>query len=122
MSAVASILSIILFLAFATSGIQRLLFNPMVSQSADHLGFTKKAYQRIGALEIVGAIGLLAGLSAKGTSPWAILNELAAAGLALAMLAAVVVHLRRSDKIKQFGPALALGVLVLLELIFRLTL
>ena len=70
---------------------------PMVSQSADHLGFTKKAYQRIGAArDRRRRSRLLVGLSAKGSSFWAIVNEVAAArpGRSL-MLGAVVVHLRK---------------------------
>lgn len=120
MSAVASILSIALFLAFATSGLQKIRFNPMSSQSAGHLGFSKSAYQRIGVLEMLGGFGLLVGLSAKGASVWAILNELAAAGLAVTMVLAVVFHLRKGDDAKLFAPALVLGLLALLELVFRL--
>ena len=120
MSAVASILSIILFLAFATSGLQKIRFNPMASQSAAHLEFSKSAYQRIGALEITGGLALLIGLSAKGSSFWAVLNEVAAAGLTLTMLLAVFFHLRRGDNAKLFTPALVLGLSALLELTFRL--
>jgi len=89
MSAVASILSIILFLAFATSGLQKLRFNPMASQTAGHLGFSKSAYQRIGVLEFAGGLALLIGLSATGSSLLAVLNEAAATGLTITMLLAV---------------------------------
>ncbi len=120
MSAVAAILSIILFLVFASSGIQKVIFNPMMSESAARLEFTKRAYQRIGALEVAGAIGLLAGLAAKSTSFWGIVNVAAAAGLTLTMVLAVVLHLRKGESFKLFAPALVLGLLTLLELIFRL--
>lgn len=120
MSAVASILSILLFLVFASSGLQKVRFNPMASQSAGHLGFSKTAYQRIGVLEIAGGIGLLVGLSAKASSFWGILNEVAAVGLVVTMLLAVYFHLRKGDNAKIFTPALVLGLLALLELVFRL--
>jgi uncharacterized membrane protein YphA (DoxX/SURF4 family) len=120
MSAVASILSIILFLAFLTSGIQKVLFNPMASQSAGHLGFSKSAFQRIGALEIAGGIAVMAGLAAKGSSFWAILNEVAAGGLTITMILAVYFHLREHDALKVVAPAAGLGLLALLELILRL--
>ena len=120
MSAVASIISLVLFLGFATSGLQKLRFNPMASQSASHLEFSKAAYQRIGALEIVGGIGVLVGLAAKGSSVLAILNEVGAGGLTLLMAAAVYFHIRKGDGLKRYSPALVLGVLALLELIFRL--
>lgn len=120
MSAVASILSIILFLAFLTSGIQKVLFNPMASQSAGHLGFSKSAFQRIGVLEIVGGVAVMAGLAAKGTSFWALLNEGAAGALTIMMVLAVYYHVREHDGLKVFAPAAGLGLLALLELIFRL--
>lgn len=120
MSAVASILSIVLFLTFATSGLQKVRFNPMSSQSADHLGFSKTVFQRIGALEIAGGVGLLIGLSAKGSSFWAVLNEAAAFGLAAAMFLVAYLYVRKGDNVKLFAPVLVLGVLTLLELTFRL--
>jgi len=120
MSAVASILSIILFLAFATSGLQKVRFNPMSSQSAGHLGFTKNAFQRIGALEIVGGFALMAGLAAKGATFLAILNEVAAAGLLATMVLAVYFHRRKGDSITMIAPALVLGLAALIELVLRL--
>ncbi len=122
MSVVASFLAIILCLAFLTSGLQKVIFNPAMSESAGNLGFTKRAYQRIGSLEIAGAVGLLAGLAAKGSSFWAVLNELAAAGFFLLMMGAVVVHVRKGDKAKFFNPPLVLGLLALLEMAVRLSL
>jgi uncharacterized membrane protein YphA (DoxX/SURF4 family) len=120
MSVVASLLSIVLFLAFGSAGAQKLIFNPVMSKAADHLGFTKRSYRAIGGIEVLGAIGLLIGLAAKGSSFLAIVNEIAAAGLCVMMVLAVIFHLRRGDKAKYFAPALVLGVLALLELIFRL--
>lgn len=120
MLAVAAILSIVLFLAFATSGLQKVLFNPVMSGSAEHLGFTKSAFQRIGTVEIAGALGLMLGLAAKGSTWLGVINEAAAVGLVVAMALAVVVHVRKGDPFKMFTPAMALGVLALAELIFRL--
>ena len=120
MLAVAAILSIVLFLAFVTAGAQKIIFNPMMSASAADMDFTKRAYQRIGALEIAGGLGLLVGLAAKGGSFWAVANELAAAALFVTMLLAVYFHLRKHDALKVFGSALALGLAALLELILRL--
>jgi len=55
MSVVASVLSIV-FLGVRASGMQKIRFNPMMSSAAEHLGFSKVAYQRIGFLEFVGAV------------------------------------------------------------------
>jgi hypothetical protein len=120
MSVVASLLSIVLFLAFASAGVQKIIFNPIMSKAAGHLGFTKRAYRAIGGVEVLGAIGLLVGLVAEGSSLLALVNEIAAGGLFVMMVLAVIFHLRRGDKPKLAAPALALGILALLELIFRL--
>jgi uncharacterized membrane protein YphA (DoxX/SURF4 family) len=120
MRAVASIVSIILFLAFATTGAQKLIFNTMASQSAEHLGLKKKSFQGVGLIEVVGALGVMIGLAAKHGSTLALLNEAAAGGLLLTTLGAAVVHLRKGDGLKGAAPALALGALCLIELILRL--
>jgi hypothetical protein len=121
MAVAASLLSIALFLAFASAGAQKLVFNPAMSRVADHLGYSRNAYRRIGLLEVIGAIALLAGLVAKGTTALAILNEAAAGALALLMAAALVTHLRNGDSAKYFSPALVLGLLALVELMLRLS-
>ncbi len=120
MSVAASILSVILFLAFATSGVQKIRFNPMMSGSAEHLGFSKSAYQRIGALEVAGALGVILGVASKSSNFFGALNVAAAVGLVLMMVMAVSLHLRKGDDVKVFAPAIALAVISLLEVIFRL--
>ena len=120
MSAVAVPLTIILFFAFLASGLQKVIFNPTMSRSADHLGFTKSAYQRVGGLEIAGALGLLVGVAAWGSSFWAIVNEAAAIGLFALMVRAALTQFRKGDKADTVAPVLVLGVLALLELVFRL--
>ncbi len=120
MAAVASIISIMLFLVFASAGIQKVTFNPLMSAGASRLGFSKSAYQRIGMLEILGGIALLAGLAATGTSPWAILNDVAAGALTILMILATATHLRHGEKWKSYAPALGLAGLSLVELVLRL--
>ncbi len=120
MSAVAALLSIVLFLAFASAGAQKIVFNPTTSRSAERLDVTKRAYQRIGLSEVAGAVGLLVGMVAKGHAPLAIVNEVAAGALALLMALAVAWHLRSRETLKAVAPASALGVLLLVELVFRL--
>lgn len=120
MSVVASLLSIVLFLAFGSAGAQKIIFNPVMSKAAGHLGFTKRTYRTIGGIEVIGAVGVLIGLAAKGPSFLAIVNEIAAGGLFVMMVLAVSFHLRKGDRPKYFASALLLGVLALVELIFRL--
>jgi uncharacterized membrane protein YphA (DoxX/SURF4 family) len=121
MSVVAALLSIVLCLAFAMAGAQKILFNPVMSKSAERLSFTKRGYRRVGILEIVGALGIIIGVVAHRSSVFGVLNVLAAAGLTLMMALAVRLHLRRGDPAKMFSPALVLGLLTLLELIFRVS-
>jgi uncharacterized membrane protein YphA (DoxX/SURF4 family) len=120
MTVAAALLSIALFLAFGSSGAQKLAYNPAMAKVSDRLGFSKRSYQQIGAIEVVAAIGMLIGLAARGSSVLAIVNEVAAGGLFLMMVVAVTLHLRKGDALKYVAPALALGIFVLLELIFRL--
>lgn len=62
----------------------------------------------IGAVEVLGAIGLILP-AALDIAP--VLTPLAAVGLALTMAGAVVVHLRRGDGMAGAAPALVLGLL-----------
>jgi uncharacterized membrane protein YphA (DoxX/SURF4 family) len=121
MSVVAALLSILLCVAFAMAGAQKILFNPVMSKSAEHLGFTKRGYRRIGVLELVAALGVIVGVVAHRSSFLGIVNELAASGLTVMMALAVRLHIRRGDGAKMFTPALSFGVLAVLELIFRLS-
>jgi uncharacterized membrane protein YphA (DoxX/SURF4 family) len=121
MAVAASMLSLVLFLAFMTSGAQKVVFNPFMSHTADRLGFTKPAFRRVGVVEMAGAVALLVGLASKGD--WlAHLNEAAAAVLTLATLFTLTGQLRARDSIRRYGPLLALGVLTIVELVLRLTL
>jgi hypothetical protein len=107
------VLAILLALAFGASGGQKAAGAKSAMGHADHLRFPHNGYKAIGALELLAAIGLLAGLAV-----WP-LGVAAAAGLVLLMIGAVVAHIRVGDKIAQFGPAVALGVLALVEVIVR---
>lgn len=120
MSILASLLSIALFLAFASIGAQKIVFNPAMSKAADHLGFTKRGYQRVGAVEVLGAIALLVGLASTRSSLLGVINEVAAGGFVVMMLAAAVTHLRKGDRLKGAAPALVFGLFALLALVCRL--
>jgi hypothetical protein len=70
---------------------EKLLENPNMGWTAD---FPAAAIKGIGAIEIVGAIGLIL--------PWAldiapVLTPLAAAGLAIVQIGAIIVHARRKE-------------------------
>lgn len=96
MNIVLWVLQILLALAFAMAGIMK------VSQPVDRLearmGWVKDVgpggVRLIGTLEILGAIGLILP-AVTGILPW--LTPLAAIGLVLTMIGAMITHGRRSE-------------------------
>ncbi len=78
--------------------------------------FTQPQVRAIGAVEVLGALGLV--LPALiGIAP--VLVAVAASGLALAMAAAVVVHVRRGDGAARLAPSAVLGLLALVVAVGR---
>jgi len=110
------ILQVVLALAFLAAGGMKLV-RPRPALVASGMGyaedFSDSALKGIGAVEVLGALGLVL--------PWLlgiapILTPLAALGLALVMAGAVVVHVRRKEP---FVPPLVLGVLSLVVAVLR---
>lgn len=105
-----------LAIAFLAAGGMKLVRpKPALASSGLHWAddFSDGTVKGIGALEVLGAVGLVL--------PWAlsvapVLTPLAALGLALVMAGAVVVHVRRKE---QFVPPLVLGVLALAVAVLR---
>lgn len=92
------IVTVILALAMALSGgmkaiagRDKLLENPRMAWAGD---FSDSMVRFIGSVEFLGAVGLILP-AVTGIAP--ILVPLAAVGLAITMLGAVIVHVRRSD-------------------------
>lgn len=71
----------------------------------------------IGTLEVLGALGLVLP-AVTNILPW--LTPLAAAGLALTMIGALALHIRRGDALAQAAPSLVLLLLVIFALYGRL--
>lgn len=116
MNIVAWILQIILAIAFLGSGGMKLV-RPRPALVSSGMGFaadtTDTNVKLIGAVEVLGAIGLIVPWL-TGIAP--VLTPLAAVGLALVMAGAVVVHIRRKEG---FVPPLVLGVLALVVAVLR---
>ena len=108
----------LLAVAFAGAGMMKL------TSSRDELlpkmpwvtDFTDSQVRGIGALEVLGAIGLIVP-PLVDIAP--ILAPIAAAGLALVMVGAVVTHIRRGDGMAAAAPAIVLGVLAVFVAIMR---
>jgi len=116
MNIVAWILQIVLAIAFLAAGGMKLA-RPKPALVGAGMGwaddFTDTNVKLIGAVEVIGAIGLVVPW-ATGIAP--ILTPLAALGLALVMGGAVVTHVRRKE---QFVPPLVLGILSLVVAVLR---
>lgn len=85
--------------AFAALGSAKLAKAPSMVARAEHVGFTAREYQYIGAAELAGAAGVAAGL-------WFTPLGLAAGvGLVVLLLGALVTHVRQGDGPVEIAPA-----------------
>ncbi|MEJ2852454.1 MULTISPECIES: DoxX family protein [unclassified Saccharothrix] len=91
---------------FLVLGTAKLLALPRMRALAAHAGFSVAAYRGIGALEVAGAAGLLAGPAVP------VLGVAAGVGLLLLLAGAVVVHVRKRDGVRELVPALVCAALV----------
>lgn len=117
-SVVAWILQIVLALAFLAAGLTKLtrprpaLVGAGMAWVED---FPDSTVKTVGALEVLGAVGLVLP-AVVGVATW--LVPVAAIGLALTMAGAVVVHVRRRETVL---PPLVLGVAAAVLAVTRLT-
>jgi uncharacterized membrane protein YphA (DoxX/SURF4 family) len=105
------ILASFLVIAFATLGSAKLAAVPAMRARAEHVGYSVSAYRRIGLLEVLAALGLLAGAFVP------VIGALAAAGLLMLLGGAIIVHLRNGDGVREVAPALVLGLVSLTLLV-----
>jgi hypothetical protein len=116
MEIVVWILQILVAVAFLGAGVMKLV-RPKPALVSSGLGwaedFSDGGVKGIGALEVLGAVGLI--LPAV-TGIAVILSPLAAVGLALVMAGAAVVHVRRKETPV---PPIVLGVLALVVAVLR---
>ena len=116
MEIVVWVLQILLAVVFLASGVMKLV-RPRPALVTSGMGwaedYSDNGVKGIGALELLGAIGLVLP-AVTGIAP--ILTPLAAVGLALVMAAAAVVHVRRKETPV---PPVVLGVLALVVAVLR---
>ena len=96
------VLTIALVGCFSMLGLAKVAGTAGMPARAAHLGFNSAAYQRIGALELLAALGLLLGLVE------ARIGLAAAVGLVLLMTGACVTHLRNGDGPREITPAVVI--------------
>lgn len=108
------IVSAVLALAALASATGKLRKVPSVVQGMTHVGVRANQIPLLAGLEIAGGIGLFIGLST------ALLGRLAAMGLALYFLGAVLAHVRVKDDVKVLTPAAILFVLSVATLVLEI--
>lgn len=94
-----------LVLAFGVLGSAKLAAVPAMQTRARHVGFSVAAYRRIGALEVLGATGIVTGVA------YPAIAVASGVGLVLLVAGAVVTHLRNGDGLREVAPAAVLGLL-----------
>ncbi|WET77880.1 DoxX family protein [Amycolatopsis sp. QT-25] len=97
------VLSVLLAAIFAVLGVVKVLRQPSLIARTEGLGFPVRAIQGIGALEIAGAAGLVAGFF------WAPLGIAAAIGLVALLIGAAVAHVRAGDGSRDVTPPVRLA-------------
>lgn len=97
------VLTIALVGCFTMLGLAKVLGAAGMPARAAHVGFDSAAYKRIGALELLAALGLLLGL----VEAW--IGLAAAVGLELLMTGALVTHLRNDDGPREIAPAVVMA-------------
>ncbi|MDP9984763.1 hypothetical protein J2W14_004190 [Pseudarthrobacter oxydans] len=93
------VLTIALAGCFTLLGLAKVAGAAGMPARAAHVGFSSAAYRRIGALELLAAVGLLLGLVEVR------IGLAAAVGLVLLMTGACVTHLRNGDGPREIAPA-----------------
>src|SRR5437016_14281173 len=86
------VVQILLALAFLMAG--SIKVTQPIQKLATNMGLPSQAVRLIGTLEILGAIGLILP-AVTGILPW--LTPLAAVGLVLTMIGAMILHVQRGE-------------------------
>ena len=97
-----TVLTIALAGCFTLLGLAKVAGAAGMMARAAHVGLNGAAYKRIGALELLAALGLSLGL----VEPW--IGLAAAVGLVLLMAGACVTHLRNGDGPGDIAPAVVM--------------
>ena len=105
------VLSLVLAFAFVGAGAAKLTGQTRMREAAAHFSIPWERYRLIGVLEIAGAAGLIIGFAVT------VLGALAAIGLTLLMVGAVLTHRRAADPAAQMAPAGVLAVLAVITAI-----
>ncbi len=105
MNTISIVSAFIVGVIFVASGIAKVLAVPVMRAAAAHHGLTVTQYRIVGALELAGVVGLIAGFAFRP------LGIAAAIGLILLLLGAAAAHLKEHDPLPRIlFPLLVAGI------------
>jgi uncharacterized membrane protein YphA (DoxX/SURF4 family) len=110
------ILAVLLGAGFLFFGAGKLMGQPMMAEARTHLGIQEGLWKAIGGLEVLGGIGVLAGLHAD----LPLIGVLAAIGLIGMTIGAVYYHQKAGDAVKEWFPAVMMGSMAIFYIIVRI--
>jgi hypothetical protein len=113
MSALAAVAGLLIAAVAIVSALAKLQREPRVVESVTHVGVPESRLPQLAALEILGALAVLAGFIVPA------LGIAGALGLTLYFAGAVIFHLRVGDGPDAFAVPLALTVVAALALVGR---
>ena len=120
MAAVASIITIALFLVLLTSGSLAMAGESSTQHLADRLGVERQLFRRVGIVQVVVAVGLMVGVAARGSAALAIVNDAAAAVLVVLAALAILLERRHGAAWRMVTPVALVGLAAVGELVLRL--
>ena len=116
MYALTVVLAVLLGVAFSMAGIGKLAGVKAMQEAQQHLGLPSGIFKMVGALEILGGVGVLLGL--HGDLP--VIGVLAGVGLVGMTIGATFYHQKAGDSMKEWMPAVVMGSLAIFYIILRI--
>lgn len=101
------IVSVLLALEMAATGMPKVLQLSAVRASAEHLGVSVTLDRMIGAAQLAATIGLLVGIA------YPALSVVTAAAVVLMMCGAIGYHVKAGDKVSAMAPAVLTAALAI---------
>lgn len=110
------VLAVIIAGGFLVFGGGKLMGVPMMEEARTHLGLAPGLFKMVGALEVLGATGVLLGL----LSDLPVIGVLAGVGLIGMTVGAVFYHQKAGDSMQEWLPAVVMGSVTILYIILRI--